>query len=137
MERKVVLMKASKICPYCNHPVVLTSNKELYGKEYGNGKCYLCRNCKASVGTHPGGKKPLGIIATREMKILKKACHELFDSSWKSHRISRSNAYKKLAELLNIRREDCHFGHFKTDMLLKALAIVSKPKWWRDGEKKL
>lgn len=128
-------MKPPKICPYCSNKVVLTSNKEIYGREFGNGRCYLCRNCKASVGTHPGGKKPLGVLATREMKVLKKACHELFDHIWKSRKSNRSNLYRILATKLNIDPKDCHFGHFETPRLLEAIKILSQPNWWKEGDK--
>ncbi|MYL57390.1 hypothetical protein GLW20_07710 [Virgibacillus halodenitrificans] len=126
-------MKAPVNCPYCEHEVVLTSNKEIYGKEYGNGRCYLCRNCKASVGVHGGkkGKTPLGVLATKEMKILKKCCHDLFDPIWKSKQISRTNLYRALARNLEIETKDCHFGHFRTNRLLQAIEIMSKPKWWK------
>ncbi|PGT89808.1 zinc-finger-containing protein [Bacillus thuringiensis] len=123
-------MQIPKECPYCGSEVVFTSNKELYGKEYGNGKCYLCRNCKASVGTHNGTKNPLGILATHEMRVLKKACHDLFDVVWKSRTLHRSTAYMRLAGLLGIAVADCHFGHFQTDMLLKAIGILSNPNWY-------
>lgn len=43
-------MEKPTICRYCGSPVVFTSNAEIYGREYGDGKCYLCRNCKAFVG---------------------------------------------------------------------------------------
>ncbi|MDO6448113.1 zinc-finger-containing protein [Oceanobacillus profundus] len=129
-------MKPPKICPYCNHEVVLTSNKELYGREYGNGRCYLCRKCKASVGVHSGkkGKTPLGILATHEMKVLKKCCHDLFDPIWKSKRISRINLYRSLATRLEIEIKDCHFGHFETTRLLQAIELMSKPNWWKAGD---
>ena len=127
-------MKPPKTCPYCNHDVVLTSNKELYGREYGNGKCYLCRNCKASVGTHPGGKKPLGILATKEMKVLKKCCHDLFDPIWKSKKIGRGELYQKLADKLQIEKSDCHFGHFETTRLLQAINLMVSPGWWKGSD---
>lgn len=129
-------MKPPKICPYCSNEVVLTSNKELYGREYGNGRCYLCRKCKASVGVHGGkkGKTPLGILATQEMKVLKKCCHDLFDPIWKSKLISRSNLYRLLATRLEIEIKDCHFGHFETTRLLQAIELMSKPNWWKAGD---
>lgn len=127
------VMEIPKECPFCGSEVVFTSNKELYGKEYGNGKCYLCRKCKASVGTHNGTTKPLGIMANREMKILKKACHDLFDVTWKTKMLNRNEAYRRLAILLGIKQQDCHFGHFSTDMLLKAMSILSQPNWYRTG----
>lgn len=127
-------MEVPKICPYCNHLVVLTSNKEIYGKEYGNGRCYLCRKCGASVGVHggPKGITPLGILATKEMKVLKQCCHDLFDHIWKSKRIGRGELYRRLAERLDIDVKDCHFGHFETSRLLQAIELMSKPYWWRE-----
>lgn len=125
-------MEKPTICPYCDSEVVLTSNSELYGKEYGNGKCYLCRSCKASVGVHNNSdNEPLGILATSEMKVLKKCCHELFDPIWKSHKCSRTKLYNELAELMGIHPDDCHFGHFDTPKLLKAIIIMSDTNWWQ------
>lgn len=124
-------MNDLKICPFCGHEVVKTSNKEIYGKEYGNGVCYLCRNCKASVGTHPDGR-PLGVLANREMKILKKACHDLFDYVWKTDKMPRNTAYEILSEKLQIDIKDCHFGHFDTEKLLQALEILSDSNWHKN-----
>lgn len=123
-------MKVPKTCPFCGHEIVKTSNTELYGKEYGNGVCYLCRNCKASVGTHPNGK-PLGLLANAEMKRLKKLCHAYFDSCWKSRKLKRNNAYKILSKKLNISVSDCHFGYFNTDMLNNSLKILENKEWYK------
>ncbi|MCC2248832.1 DUF3268 family zinc-finger domain-containing protein [Virgibacillus sp. AGTR] len=129
-------MKPPKNCPYCGNEVVLTSNKEIYGREFGNGRCYLCRTCGASVGVHGGkkGTRPLGILATKEMKVLKKACHDLFDPIWKSKKVNRGKLYRILASQLDINVEDCHFGHFEMDQLFQALKIMSVPNWWKAGE---
>lgn len=128
-------MKAPENCPYCGNDVVLTSNKEIYGKEYGNGRCYLCRNCKASVGVHGGknGKTPLGVLATNEMKALKKCCHDLFDPIWKSKKISRGKLYQTLSRKLDIDVQDCHFGHFETTRLLESITLMSNDDWWKEG----
>lgn len=123
-----------KTCDFCNGPVVKTSNAEIYGKEFGNGMCYLCRNCKASVGTHNNGK-PLGILANREMRALKKCCHELFDYVWRFGGLTRSGAYTILSEKLGIDRKDCHFGHFGIDMLHKSIKVLSDKNWYKNIEK--
>ena len=47
-----LILEKPTVCRYCGSPVVFTSNAEIYGKEYGNGKCFLCRKCKAYVGVH-------------------------------------------------------------------------------------
>jgi len=123
-------MEVPKQCPYCNHEIVFTSNKELYGKEYGNGKCYLCRNCKASVGCHDNGK-PLGVLATKEMKVLKTACHDLFDIVWKKKLLGRGEAYRRMSILLGIEQNQCHFGYFDIPMLMKAIHIMLNPQWYK------
>lgn len=57
------MLERPKVCRYCGSPVVFTSNAEIYGKEYGNDKCYLCRKCKAFVGVHTGTDIPLRNIS--------------------------------------------------------------------------
>jgi hypothetical protein len=123
------MIEIPKICPFCGHQVVKTSNREIYGKEYGNGICYLCRNCRASVGTHPNGE-PLGILANTEMKRLKMLCHSHFDIVWKSGILKRGTAYHILSEKLNIPAEDCHFGYFNIDMLKKSLEMLKNKEWY-------
>lgn len=116
-------MKAPTKCRYCGGDVVFTSNAEIYGREYGNGKCYLCRNCRAYVGVHNGTKTPLGILATPELRKLKIQCHNLFDKKW-SNSTERKKCYKELADKLNIDVSECHFGYFDKEMLLKAIKIL-------------
>ena len=61
-----------KTCPHCGGTVIYASNSKIYGKEYGNGKCYMCTNCDSYVGTHPkpNQKEPLGYLSNKEMKSL-------------------------------------------------------------------
>ena len=56
------------ICPYCSSPVIFTSNADIYGKEYGNGKCYKCISCDAYVGVHTGTREPLGRLANKLLR---------------------------------------------------------------------
>ena len=111
------------VCPYCGCNVVFTSNAEVYGKKYGNGMCYKCTNCDAYVGVHTGTHIPLGRLANKKLRELKKQCHDAFDVFWKTKR-ERSVAYQWLADELNIPLKSCHFGWFDEEMLLKALDIL-------------
>lgn len=118
-------------CNICNGDVIYTSNKIIYGKEYGSGKCYLCTQCGAYVGTHkPRPKEALGILGNAQMRDMKMKCHELFDKQWKNEptlerqRYMRKKAYHRLADLLNIPLEICHFGYFDMDMLNKAYELL-------------
>ena len=112
-------------CPFCNSKVVYTSNKEIYGKEYGNGKVYLCRNCYAYTSVHNGTDIAKGVLANKEMRELKKQCHSIFDTLWKNNK-NRNKLYGKLAEKMNISRSHCHFGHFDTEELKIALGILER-----------
>lgn len=105
-----------------------TSNAEIYnGKQYGNGYCYLCDNCGASVGVHnTQSKKPLGRFATRELKDLKMSCHRIFDKYWKSRKFKRTDCYGYLANKLGLMLRETHFGWFDKEYLLKALEILQK-----------
>ena len=118
-------------CNICGGTVIFTSNSRLYGKEYGSGKMYYCTQCGAYVGTHkPRPEEALGILGNKEMRDMKMRCHALFDTKWKNEptsrkrHIARKNAYRWLADKLEIPVDDCHFGYFNMDTLNKAFKIL-------------
>ena len=117
------------ICNICGGEVKLVKNSEVYhGQSFGSGYCYLCTKCGAYVGTHR--KRPydaLGILADKQMRDMKMACHDLFDRKWKgknSQHHARELAYERLAKKMKIPVEDCHFGHFNLDKLNQAYEIL-------------
>jgi hypothetical protein len=121
-----------KNCPYCDGQVIFTSNAAIYGREYGGGRCYKCTCCDAYVGTHGQSNIPLGRLANRELRELKKECHALFDPVWKKNKnINREHAYGRLANKLDISINECHFGWFDKEMLLRAKTILLIPKWYK------
>lgn len=113
-------------CPYCGEEVVFTSNKEIYGREYGNGKCYKCTKCDAYVGVHDGTEIPLGRLADKELRTLKMECHAVFDPLWQNGKQKRKEAYRELAEKLGIAEAECHFGWFDKEMLTKVIDLLKK-----------
>jgi len=125
--KKINYYPIPTVCPYCNSPVIFTSNVAIYGKQYGNGMCYKCINCDSYVGVHTGTNIPLGILANKELRELKKECHTLFDPIWQNNKnIKRTDAYKMLAKLLDIPVNECHFGWFDKETLYKAKEILSR-----------
>ena len=118
-------MDKPTICRYCGSPVVYTSNAEIYGREYGEGKCYLCRTCRAFVGVHPGTDIPLGTLANEELRRYRKAAHYWFDQIWKKPlRITtRYKAYGWLAEQLKLPRESTHIGMFEKEECEKTIRL--------------
>jgi len=102
-------------CPYCNKEAVLASSKEIYnGQDYG--LIWICRPCRAYVGCHRGTTKPLGRLANAELRDWKKRVHAVFDPLWKNGKMRRGEAYRKLANMLKIKREYCHIGMFDVKM---------------------
>lgn len=121
-------MQKPTICRYCGSPVVFTSNAEIYGKEYGNGKCYLCRNCRAFVGVHTGTETPLGTLANEELRRYRKAAHFWFDKIWKkpTRITTRYKAYEWLSNELGLPREKTHIGMFEKDQCEQAIKIAQR-----------
>lgn len=117
-------------CSYCSSDVIYTSNAAIYGKEYGNGRVYKCTGCDAYVGVHTGTDIPLGRLANRELRQLKKKCHSLFDPAWKGKKVKRRQAYSILAFKLGIPVHECHFGWFDKDLLTKAINVLQLPEWY-------
>jgi len=116
-------MKKPTICRYCGSPVVFTSNSEIYGKEYGGGKCYLCRNCRAFVGTHLGTDIPLGTLANSELREWRKQAHYWFDQIWKgpTRQMTRYKAYGWLSQKIGLSREDTHIAMFEKEQCEKVI----------------
>ena len=119
-------------CNLCGGKVIYTSNAQIYGKEYGSGKCYLCTSCGAYVGTHkPRPREALGLLADARMRAGKQMCHAVFDSKWKgkpkAHK-KMQDLYRWLAQRMDIPIDDCHFGYFDLTQLRKAYKILLEIK---------
>lgn len=111
-------------CNICGGKVEFIQNKLIYGKPFGSGYCYYCKNCGAYVGTHKvRPREAMGILANEEMRQMKMKCHGIFDGMWQNGEQRRS-MYKWLAGKLGIAVEECHFGYFDMDMLNKAYEIL-------------
>lgn len=119
-------------CIYCGAEVNLVSNAKIYGREYGNGKCYACSECDSYVGVHPDLVTPLGILANPELRELKKKAHALFDPLWKSKKMSRKEAYRVLAAKLCIPIKECHIGWFNKEMVIKAISVLKEKEKHND-----
>lgn len=120
-------MEVPKVCPFCGHPVIKTSNAVIYGKQYGSGVCYKCTSCDAYVGCHPNGS-PLGTLANKATRDLRRRCHNVFDACWKLGGLSRSYCYAELSKRMNIPIKECHFAYFDIPKLTQALNILPEMK---------
>lgn len=114
-------------CPYCGLVSVLVTGKVVYPHlPKLKDKCfYKCPNddCDAFVGCHPNTTNPMGRLANAELRRNKLLAHNCFDKLWKSGSMSRSSAYKMLANKLGIEAKDCHIGMFDVHMCKRVMVI--------------
>lgn len=110
------LLSEPKTCPYCKSAVKYTSHAEIYGGRVFSDWpfIYLCTNkvCGASVGVHSGTNHPLGTLADEATKAARKRAHAAFDPLWKSKKMKRGEAYKWLADKMDLERWRCHISWF-------------------------
>lgn len=64
---------------------------------------WKCPDCECFVGCHhktKNSRKPLGVMATKEIKFARMKIHEILDPLWKSGEIPRGGLYGWLSERL-------------------------------------
>ncbi|HMA68774.1 MAG TPA: zinc-finger-containing protein [Candidatus Mcinerneyibacterium sp.] len=125
-------------CNHCGSPVEFVDSSIIYGKSYG--MIYKCTKCDSYVGSHKPDymyNQPLGRLANKIERELKKEAHSLFDPLWKTGKIdtlmpdiiktnSRKKAYIWLSKKLNISLDSCHIGHFTENTLREVIEILKK-----------
>jgi hypothetical protein len=128
-------LSAPTTCPHCGGEVSIVQNSVIYnGRSYGSWPwVYLCanRHCGAYVGMHPFTAIPLGTLATAEIRAARAMAKSLFNPLWqtgKVRRMSRSQAYARLAEVLGIPAAECHFGWFTAEQCRAAAAAIKEGK---------
>jgi len=79
-------------CEYCGKEAEYIDSKDYYGVSYG--MIYLCRDCDAMVGTHKNSGKPLGRMANKELRELRKKAHNMLDVLWRNGYMGRQKVYE-------------------------------------------
>ena len=117
-------------CPYCGSSVSIQDSKIVYGiSDYG--KIWLCDNypeCDVFVGAHKHDDKPKGTLANRQLRQWRKNAHTVFDPLWKSGKMSRSQAYKWLAQELGLPAKQTHIAMFDVDICQQVVKICMARK---------
>lgn len=110
------------LCPYCNQIAVRKSNTKNHFHNY----IYVCENCGASVAAHSCDLAPMGFPADKEIRMLRYTTHKVFEDYAKSHNLSKSELYRKLATKFGIQIHKCHIGMFSYDELKKVYKYLKK-----------
>ena len=92
------------------------------------GLFYGCTNypeCTCAHGAHKEGGAPLGIPANRETKDWRIKAHDAFDQLWKVKKVmKRKEAYKWMAESMELPSEEAHIGMFDISQCQKLIDLV-------------
>lgn len=112
-------MKMQIYCTGCQRPVSarLTDGSEVYPlrPDLESIPFWICDVCKAFVGTHHKTKertKPLGYLASPEVKKWRMIIHSTLDPLWKSGKTSRGAAYMYIANKIG---KPYHTGEIKSE----------------------
>jgi hypothetical protein len=116
-------------CDYCGNDAKLVTGEVIYPHrpDLCNRRFWRCAPCDAYVGTHANSPKaaPLGRLANAELRALKQRVHAVFDPLWLRSGSSRTEAYRWLAQALNIPESECHIGMFDPQRCRDALAALA------------
>ena len=101
-------------CPYCGSPAILRSADGIYKDNSKHVMLYVCKNypeCDAYVRVHTGTKIPVGSLADRKLRELRKTAHDYFNQLYLSGRMSKQEAYQWLSDILEAPLSEAHIGH--------------------------
>ena len=126
-------------CIYCRKETELVSSLQVYQEDYG--LLFLCRDCKAHVGTHNGGDQSYGTVAKKELRVLRHSCHGIFDPLWQlkvnagsKKNKAQADARKWLADQLGIAIVETHIGMFSIEQCKKTIALCEEV--WKNIKEK-
>jgi hypothetical protein len=99
--------------------VIYPHRPDLHSKSF-----WQC-DCGAYCGCHPGTTTALGSPCGPETRKARSAAHAAFDPYWKLGKMTRSAAYKRLADELGIKRADCHIGMMDAVTARRVVEVVT------------
>ena len=122
-----------KICRYCGGVIRLVPASGIYGESaqrlgMSEEWVYQCQNCNARVGCHKGTKRPLGDVANEVLRLKRMETHQVFDSFWKSRGMSRTKAYRWLAEKMELPEAIAHIGGFEMEQCHRLMELCRKER---------
>lgn len=82
---------------------------------------YLCRDCDAYVGCHNNTKVPLGMMANKELREMRKLVHKKIDPLWREGKFTRKTVYLIISSELG---REFHAGESDIETCKRVLKFV-------------
>ena len=128
-----MLLANNPQCPYCNQLSKKVSGKEIYPhrSDLKSLIFYQCVPCDAYVGTHKGTSKPLGRLASKELREARAKAYAVFERIWIERHLTRSSAYKWLCARLKISENESDISLFDMNMCERLIEIgkIQNKRW--------
>ena len=96
-------------CPYCGSSVKFRSADGI-----NHTMLYVCSHypeCDSYVRVHDGTRIPVGSMANKKLRTLRKTAHEYFDQLYQSGLMDKQEAYQWLANLISAPLSEAHIGY--------------------------
>ena len=99
---------------HCGRPAILRSAEGICKTHRPGAMVYVCSNypaCNSFVMAHPGTLEPMGTLAPPELRRLRYEAHQQFDQLHKSGLMTRQEAYRWLAYMVQAPMSHAHIGY--------------------------
>lgn len=100
-------------CPYCGATTHLRSADGIYFDNSKNAMLYVCKNyprCDSYVRVHPGTTIPMGTVANKKLRTMRKDAHKYFNQIYYRGIMTKQEAYQWLSEFMGLPMESTHIG---------------------------
>lgn len=114
------------VCKICEDKAELVTGKVIYPNlpSLHRKNYWRCKRCDSWVGCHNGTTIPLGSLANKSLRTIRTKAHRVFDQLWHDPSpMSRTQAYKWLANELKISESKCHIGMMDYGMCAKVINV--------------
>lgn len=119
------MKKYKVICPYCTKEADYVDSATYYSNGVSYGMMYLCRPCDAYVSVHKGSNTPMGTMANKTLRELRKKVHNIIDPIWQSGKLHRAQVYNRLSNHLGV---DYYHTGLADERMCQRIISYANPK---------
>jgi len=114
-------------CTRAIHPILITGKRAYpHRKDLYHLPFWMCYLCECFVSCHPGTEKPLGSIASKELKQARLYIHTILDPIWQSGIMKRGQLYAKISRKLGYTYHTANIRNMKEIKQVKEILDTIK-----------
>lgn len=90
------------------------------------GPAWKCTPCDAYIRCYAGTTRPLGSLADAETREWRSRAHAALDALWRDGGMSRSAAYRWMAEAMGLTEAEAHIGRMDPAACRRLIDLVDR-----------